>query len=80
MCGISGILSNSDIRSLPYIKNFNKILNHRGPDGNGIWYSENHDACFFHTRLAIQDLSKNGHQPMISKSKLFRTDCKLLRL
>ena len=71
MCGISGILSNSDIRSLPYIKNFNKILNHRGPDGNGIWYSENHDACFFHTRLAIQDLSKNGHQPMISKSKRY---------
>ena len=71
MCGISGILSNSDIRSLPYIKNFNKILNHRGPDGNGIWYSENHDACFFHTRLAIQDLSKNGHQPMTSKSKRY---------
>ena len=68
MCGISGILSNNDVSSIIFGKNFNDILRHRGPDGNGVWISKKKDACFFHTRLAIQDLSNNGHQPMISAS------------
>ena len=71
MCGISGIISNSDI-SLIHLKNkFNEILSHRGPDGNGSWISDNNKICLFHTRLAIQDLSFNGKQPMSSKSKRF---------
>ena len=53
MCGISGITSKSDVRQIIFAENFNKILKHRGPDGNGIWYSKN-DVCFFHTRL-VQD-------------------------
>ncbi len=71
MCGISGIISKSDVRQIIFAKNFNKILKHRGPDGNGIWYSKKNDVCFFHTRLAIQDLSNNGHQPMISSSNRY---------
>ena len=71
MCGISGIISKSDVRQIIFAKNFNRILKHRGPDGNGIWYSKKNDVCFFHTRLAIQDLSNNGHQPMISYSNRY---------
>ena len=71
MCGISGIISKSDVRQIIFAENFNKILKHRGPDGNGIWYSKKNDVCFFHTRLAIQDLSNNGHQPMISSSNRY---------
>ena len=71
MCGISGIISNSDI-SLIHLKNkFNEILSHRGPDGNGSGSRDNNKICLFHTRLAIQDLSFNGKQPMSSKSKRF---------
>mgnify|MGYP001207302194 CR=1 FL=1 len=71
MCGISGILSNSDLRSIHFKNNFNDILSHRGPDSNGSWFSDNNKLCLFHTRLAIQDLSFNGKQPMSSKSRRF---------
>ena len=71
MCGISGIISNRDTRNISFLKDFNKILRHRGPDGEGVWFSENFKTCFFHTRLAIQDLSSQASQPMISKSNRY---------
>ena len=71
MCGISGIISNKDTRDISFIKDFNTILKHRGPDGEGVWYSEDFKVCFFHTRLAIQDLSNLASQPMISKSNRY---------
>ena len=40
-------------RDISFIKDFNTILK-RGPDGEGVWYSEDFKVCFFHTRLAIQ--------------------------
>ena len=40
-------------------------LNHRGPDYSHIGLI-NYQFSFGHTRLAIQDTSKNGSQPMHS--------------
>lgn len=43
-------------------------LTHRGPDGAGIWWSREGDVGLAHRRLAIIDLSPNGHQPMSDTS------------
>lgn len=37
---------------------------HRGPDSHGVWQKEG--AFLGHRRLAIVDLTKAGHQPMLS--------------
>ena len=71
MCGISGIISDKNVNQIEYFKKFNKILHHRGPDDNGVWYSVNKNVGLCHTRLAIQDLSQRASQPMISHSKNF---------
>jgi asparagine synthase (glutamine-hydrolysing) len=39
-------------------------MSHRGPDGAGEWWSEDGRIGLGHRRLAIIDLSSNGHQPM----------------
>ena len=63
MCGILGVVgalfSEIDL----------DCIHHRGPDGRGlhILQSAGKDICLGHTRLAIQDLSPAGHQPMSSK-------------
>lgn len=61
MCGIVGLISKN---SKDKIKDCNNFITHRGPDDDGYLYHE--DLSLAHRRLAIQDLSSNGHQPMIS--------------
>ena len=66
MCGICGIVSltsepSIDIEILQKIPN---VLQHRGPDGNGIWIDDSKKVGFGHQRLAIVDLSDAGQQPM----------------
>lgn len=39
-------------------------LRRRGPDGRGLYLSPDGRACLAHARLAIQDLSEAGAQPM----------------
>jgi asparagine synthase (glutamine-hydrolysing) len=41
-------------------------LQHRGPDDSGSWVDEFVGVALGHQRLAIQDLSPSGHQPMAS--------------
>lgn len=41
-------------------------IQHRGPDGAGVWLSQSGDLALAHRRLAIIDLSPAGHQPMSS--------------
>lgn len=68
MCAIVGEISFKNLNNVYWIDNAISSLKHRGPDGHGKWISENKKVVFGHTRLSIIDLSKNGHQPMV-------TDC-----
>jgi asparagine synthase (glutamine-hydrolysing) len=60
MCGIAGIIGPS--ASAAIAEKMAQILRHRGPDGQGIWSEPG--AALSHRRLAIQDLTEAGHQPM----------------
>jgi len=62
MCGIVGIIGQHSIESLESIRN---SIHHRGPDDSGLYSDQN--VLLLHSRLSIQDLSSNGHQPMISE-------------
>ena len=71
MCGIVGIWSkdNSLIETLPdTVRKMQAALLHRGPDDGGIWFDRSKGLSLGHRRLAIQDLSSSGKQPMCTKS------------
>ncbi|MGY8900681.1 MAG: asparagine synthase (glutamine-hydrolyzing) [Paraglaciecola sp.] len=66
MCGITGLFRLNPASPLStIIQKMNETLNHRGPDDNGVW-EDGLGIALGHTRLAIQDLSQDGHQPMNS--------------
>ena len=65
MCGIAGIFSNHAVDETT-LRLMTETLSHRGPDSDGIWLGQG--IGFGHRRLAIQDLSSAGAQPMISAS------------
>jgi asparagine synthase (glutamine-hydrolysing) len=65
MCGIVGILSDS-YKGVEDIRLLTKTLQHRGPDGIGIFEERKPYLAFGHTRLSIIDLSSNGSQPKVS--------------
>ncbi len=60
MCGIVGIIGSR--ASEETVQLMAQRLRHRGPDGEGIWSEAG--AALGHRRLAIQDLSDCGRQPM----------------
>lgn len=64
MCGIAGIIvKKGSITDLTErVRNMVKIIEHRGPDGEGIMTHSN--LALGHRRLAILDCSQDGHQPM----------------
>jgi asparagine synthase (glutamine-hydrolysing) len=66
MCGIAGIinagLSRDDLEAR--LRRFEHDLDHRGPDDRGHFISKDTVAALASTRLAIQDLTQAGHQPM----------------
>ncbi|MFI4897194.1 MAG: asparagine synthase (glutamine-hydrolyzing) [Phycisphaerales bacterium JB059] len=72
MCGILAIASPTplapDLDRSPAWRGAMERLGPRGPDGAGVWRSPEGDALFGHTRLAIQDLSDAGAQPMTDPS------------
>jgi len=72
MCGFAGILdSRADPGSLrEAAAGMAAALLHRGPDDGGAW-SDAPGVAFGFRRLAIQDLSAEGHQPMASASGRF---------
>lgn len=70
MCGITGYLpinKRTQIdRQREIGKNMADAIQHRGPDGAGLWIDEENGLVLAHRRLAIIDLSSAGHQPMRS--------------
>lgn len=70
MCGIIGEYKINGFQSheINIFKGVIHSLNHRGPDDSGAWISDDNRIALGHTRLSIQDLSKEGSQPMLSPS------------
>jgi asparagine synthase (glutamine-hydrolysing) len=72
MCGIAGFFSPNDIGGVELktdiLKEMASVLKHRGPDDFGAIFDEGCQVGLVHTRLSILDLSKAGHQPMVSLS------------
>ena len=66
MCGICGVI-NKKMHQLPSVSAtvevMNRLIAHRGPDGEGIWIHPDEFLGFGHRRLSIIDLS-TGDQPM----------------
>lgn len=70
MCGIAGYFARNLKENLN--SNFEDAQNaiiHRGPDGSGLYINNHAGIGLAHTRLAIQDLSPLGHQPMKSNNE-----------
>ena len=69
MCGIAGIISFDSARPIDEesLARMSQRMQHRGPDGDGVWISSDHQAALAHRRLAIVDLSDAGHQPMCNQ-------------
>lgn len=74
MCGFAGFFykngSNFDYCS-HLLRDMGNKIRHRGPDSDGIWLNNDCSLGFVHRRLAIQDLSDAGHQPMLSRSEKY---------
>jgi len=70
MCGISGFFDssrrsgNDELRAT--VLEMVDTLRHRGPDDSGAWADAEAGIALGHRRLAIVDLSPEGHQPMRS--------------
>jgi asparagine synthase (glutamine-hydrolysing) len=74
MCGISGFWAQPRVERnvlVKHISSMNDALEHRGPDDAGIWVDEQEGVGLANRRLAILDLSANGHQPILSDSGRF---------
>ncbi len=73
MCGIAGIYKPDSSQEflIAQVGAMISALDHRGPDADGIWCDDKLGISLGHRRLAIVDLSKTGHQPMISSSGKF---------
>lgn len=70
MCGITGIYKYNKNENR---EDFHSTINamtitvaHRGQDSSGIWIDDYSGVGLGHRRLAISDLSKTGHQPIVS--------------
>jgi asparagine synthase (glutamine-hydrolysing) len=61
MCGIAGIVGAR--ASAEIARSMAQRLRHRGPDGDGVWSEPG--VALSHRRLAIQDLTDAGSQPML---------------
>ena len=74
MCGFAGYWQSNginDVEGQAQILKMIETLIHRGPDGEGTWEDPIVGLALGHRRLAIQDLSLAGKQPMLSVSQRF---------
>ncbi|PYR22145.1 MAG: asparagine synthase (glutamine-hydrolyzing) [Acidobacteria bacterium] len=67
MCGIVGSFKPGAAGSDPdVVARMRDRMSHRGPDGLGIWTTQDHSCTFGHRRLSIIDVSVNANQPMVN--------------
>jgi asparagine synthase (glutamine-hydrolysing) len=72
MCGLTGFfqlknpMTEEQLRSV--VTRMAETLRHRGPDDHGEWIDARQGVALGFRRLAILDLSAEGHQPMASAS------------
>ena len=75
MCGVAGFLIESkDSTQFNFelsLRKMSAAITHRGPDDSGEWANNSDGIGLAHRRLSILDLSKAGHQPMISSNGRF---------
>src|SRR5688572_2546321 len=68
MCGIAGAIGRIEPDIVRAVLAASECQRHRGPDDDGFWQSGDagsEGAILAFRRLAIIDLSPEGHQPMI---------------
>ncbi|HEY8469930.1 MAG TPA: asparagine synthase (glutamine-hydrolyzing) [Longimicrobiales bacterium] len=71
MCGFAGIVSTRGYERTGLetaVRRMIAPIAHRGPDDEGVWADAEAGVALGFRRLAILDLSANGHQPMRSPS------------
>lgn len=67
MCAISGLVMPGPVSELAdAAARMAAALAHRGPDDSGVWVDALAGVALSHRRLAVLDLSPEGHQPMVS--------------
>jgi asparagine synthase (glutamine-hydrolysing) len=70
MCAIAGFWNSSATTTEDELERtvwrMASVLQHRGPDDQGAWANEDASFALAHRRLAILDLTGEGHQPMLS--------------
>jgi len=72
MCGFAGYLGfNNQQTTKDTLNDMGEAIAHRGPDSSDTWVNKEYNIGLVHQRLAIQDLSPHGNQPMISKSQRY---------
>jgi len=69
MCGIAGLFRSETALASgaalgAALDDMNRAMAHRGPDGDGVWVSNDERIGLAHRRLAIVDLSPDAAQPM----------------
>ncbi len=74
MCGLAGVFSRNNRSSdelQGIVSRMTAAIVHRGPDDNGVWIDAAAGVALGFRRLAILDLSAQGHQPMQSANGRF---------
>ncbi len=71
MCGIVGVVGAAPgVAREETLLRMRDVMEHRGPDGAGLWVDAERRVGLAHRRLAIIDLSEAGAQPMASEDGL----------
>lgn len=70
MCGILGVFKKNGIDINLFTKQIDSIY-HRGPNDSGFWINDDYKLGLGSRRLSIQDISNNGHMPMLSNDGNF---------
>lgn len=66
MCGIAGYISLDNNITQALLKQAVTLIQYRGPDADGFYFSDNDKVGLGHRRLSVIDLSVAANQPMFS--------------